>query len=91
MVVEINFHKFLYVACVETLLVIPLEGDENNSSRNKFRRAHIWKLSKLLEAFWSTSKLSSARSELEEDDQGGRRYSRDSSATYEIAPSSTRS
>ena len=47
-------------------------------------------MSELLEAFWFTSKLSSARSELEEDDQNGRWCSRDSSTTYKTAPSSTR-
>ena len=44
MVVEIDFRKFLRVAWVETLLVVPLGYDKNGQNRNGFLQVQTWKL-----------------------------------------------
>ena len=64
--------------------MVPLDGGESGQNRSGFRRAHDWKWSVRLEAFWSTPKLGSARTELRDDSPGVRQSSRVATVVHEV-------
>ena len=83
MVVGIDFRKFLRIACVESLLVVPLDDDENGQKWCGFPVSSRFGCPELVDASELTLKLGSARGELRGSGSGKRQPGRGGMVVHE--------